>query len=233
MPRWFAHRGGGDQAPENTLAGIRRAAALGLQAVEFDVMLSADGTPLLIHDETLERTTNGGGRVAATSGRVLFALDAGGEPPPRFSDAVCLCRQLGLLANVEIKPAAGYEVLTGETVAALAAQWWQGAAVPPLLSSFSSEALAAARRVAPQLPRGWLVETPPPDWPQRLQQLGAQTLHCAAAAITPQLLAQARNLGVPLLVYTVNDAKQAKSLFAAGVAAVFTDRLDLARVALG
>ena len=191
-------------------------------------MLSADGTPLLIHDETLERTTNGCGQVASTPDRVLFALDAGGEPPPRFVDAARLCRQLGLLANVEIKPATGYEALTGETVAALAAQEWQGAAVPPLLSSFSPEALVAARRVAPQLPCGWLVEAPPPDWPQCLQQLGAQTLHCAAAAITPQLLVQARTLGVPLLVYTVNDAKQAKNLLAAGVAAVFTDRLELA-----
>lgn len=61
LPRWFAHRGGGSLAPENTLAGIRLAASMGFRAVEFDVMLSADATPLLIHDETLARTTNGSG----------------------------------------------------------------------------------------------------------------------------------------------------------------------------
>ena len=66
LPRWIAHRGGGSLAPENTLAGIRLAARLGYRAVEFDVMLSADGTPFLVHDETLERTTNGQGRVCAT-----------------------------------------------------------------------------------------------------------------------------------------------------------------------
>jgi glycerophosphoryl diester phosphodiesterase len=66
LPRWFAHRGGGSLAPENTLAGIRLAARLGYKAVEFDVMLSGDGTPVLIHDETLERTTNGVGRVCET-----------------------------------------------------------------------------------------------------------------------------------------------------------------------
>jgi len=88
LPRWFAHRGGGLLAPENTLAGIRLAARLGLQAVEFDVMLSGDGTPVLIHDETLERTTNGRGSVAATPDAVLFALDAGdGEPVPGFHEA--------------------------------------------------------------------------------------------------------------------------------------------------
>ena len=65
-PRYFANRGGGTLAPENTLAGIRLAARLGYQAVEFDVMLSGSGTPLLIHDETLERTTNGSGAVATT-----------------------------------------------------------------------------------------------------------------------------------------------------------------------
>ncbi len=116
LPRWFAHRGGGSLAPENTLAGIRLAAQMGYRAVEFDVMLSADGTPVLIHDETLARTTNGCGRVCDTPDTVLFSLDAGGgERIPRYVEAVALCRQLGLLANVEIKPATGHEVATAET----------------------------------------------------------------------------------------------------------------------
>ena len=102
LPRWIAHRGGGSLAPENTLAGIRLAARLGFRAVEFDVMLSADGTPFLIHDETLERTTNGHGPVCATPDRVLHRLDAGqGESLPTLAQAAALCRELGLLANVE------------------------------------------------------------------------------------------------------------------------------------
>ena len=118
LPRWFAHRGGGVLAPENTLAGIRLAARLGYRAVEFDVMLSGDGTPVLIHDETLERTTNGVGLVSETPDSVLFSLDAGcGEPIPRFAEAAALCRELGLLANVEIKPATGFEGQTAEVVA--------------------------------------------------------------------------------------------------------------------
>ena len=97
LPRWFAHRGGGSLAPENTLAGIRLAASLGYKAVEFDVMLSGDGTPVLIHDETLERTTNGSGLVSDTPDSKLFVFDAGGgEPIPSFAEAAALCRELGL-----------------------------------------------------------------------------------------------------------------------------------------
>ena len=89
--------------------GMAIAAHLGIWAVEFDVMLSADGTPFLIHDETLERTTNGQGRVCATPDDVLLGLDAGnGEHIPTLAVAAALCRQYGLLANVEIKPATGY-----------------------------------------------------------------------------------------------------------------------------
>ena len=94
LPRVFAHRCGGALAPENTLAGLHIAAALGFGAVEFDVMLSASGTPWLIHDETLERTTNGAGRVCDTPDGVLQTLDAGvfrhpsfaGEPLPAFAE---------------------------------------------------------------------------------------------------------------------------------------------------
>ena len=161
LPRVFAHRCGGALAPENTLAGLRVAQALGFRAVEFDVMLSADGSPWLIHDETLERTTSGVGRVCDASDAVLQRIDAGsrlhrafaGEPLPTFAAAATLCRELGLMANVEIKPAAGFEAITGEVVARQLVELWRGAPLP-LVSSFSEVALAAARRVSAQLPIG-------------------------------------------------------------------------------
>jgi glycerophosphoryl diester phosphodiesterase len=228
LPRWIAHRGGGSLAPENTLAGIRLAARLGFRAVEFDVMLSADGTPVLIHDETLERTTNGTGRVCATRDAQLFALDAGqGERIPRFVEAAALCRELGLLANVEIKPATGHEVATAEVVARLAADLWRGAEVQPLISSFSLVALEVARDLAPEIRRGVLFEAPPADWLAQLQRLQAVSLHCDADLLSDEVLAEARAHGVPVLCYTVNAEKQAKMLFARGVSALFTDRLDL------
>lgn len=225
LPRWIAHRGGGKLAPENTLAGIRLAAQSGCPAVEFDVMLSGDGTPVLIHDETLARTTNGRGRVCDTADRTLFALDAGkGERIPTLAEAAALCRALGVFANVEIKPATGHERRTADIVVSEIARWWQGAP-PPLISSFSREVLSIARDLAPQLPRGLLFGAVPGDWPDAWRWLGAQTLHCDARRVTDGVLAEARELGVPVLCYTVNDEKTAKSLFSRGVSALFTDRL--------
>lgn len=227
LPRWFAHRGGGRLAPENTLAGIRLAAALGYRAVEFDVMLTADGTPVLIHDETVDRTTNGRGAVCALSDDEIFRLDAGGgERIPRLSEAAALCRSLGLLANVEIKPATGFERETAERVADQVLELWQGAAVPPLFSSFSLEALAIARDRAPQIPRGVLYEAVPADWRAEMQRLQAVSLHCDADLLGDEVLAEARAAGVPVLCYTVNDAAAAGALFARGVSGVFTDALD-------
>ena len=233
-PRLIVHRCGGALAPENTLAGLRKAAELGYRGVEFDVMLSADGTPVLIHDETLERTTDGRGRVADTSDAELARLDAGswygeqfaGEPLPSFGDAAGLCLALGLWANVEIKPSAGREAETGRKVALEARELWSGRP-PPLLSSFSPEALAAAREAAPELPRGLLVEVPPEDWLKRLRRLGCLSLHCSRRHFGRRLLDEAHREGVPLLVYTVNDPEDAIQLLRSGVAAVLTDRIDL------
>ena len=233
-PRLIAHRCGGALAPENTLAGLRVAAGLGWRAVEFDVMLSADGTPVLIHDETLERTTDGRGRVADTSDAELARLDAGswfgpqfaGEPLPSFGDAAELCQALGLWANVEIKPASGCEVETGRKVAQEARELWAGLPAP-LLSSFSVEALEAAGAAAPELPRGLLVDAPPTDWRDWLHRLGCVSLHCSGLHVSRQLLDETRAAGVPLLVYTINDPADAELLLRLGVAALFTDRLDL------
>lgn len=233
LPRVFAHRCGGALAPENSLAGLRIAAAAGFRAVEFDVMLSADGSPWLIHDETLDRTTNGNGPVCHTHDDALAALDAGarrhpafaGEPLPTLRDAARLCRALGLQANVEIKPASGFEVETGRVVARAIADLWQGAPWP-LVSSFSTEALAAARAVAPNLPLGLLWSRLPEDWPAQLAALDVYSLHCAWNAIDDDALARARALGIPVLCYTVNERPQAEALFRRGASAIFSDRID-------
>lgn len=234
LPRVFAHRCGGALAPENSLAGLRVAAAIGCRAVEFDSMLSADGSPWLIHDETLERTTNGTGRVSETSDLVMHSLDAGGylhrafagEPLPTLEATASLCCELGLMANVEIKPATGFERITGERVARRIVDLWRGAPLP-LASSFSLVALEAARRVAPQLPLGLLYERPCADWLERLDELGAYSLHCAADELDDAVLAAARSRGVPVLCWTVNDRHLAGTLFERGVASVFSDRIDV------
>ncbi|MBK7423150.1 MAG: glycerophosphodiester phosphodiesterase [Propionivibrio sp.] len=234
LPSVFAHRCGGALAPENTLAGLRIAASMGVQAVEFDVMLSADGSPWLIHDETLERTTNGRGRVCDTPDRVLHSLDAGGyqhrafagEPLPTLEAAAACCRELGLMANIEIKPASGFEALTGEVVTRRILELWQGAPLP-LVSSFSQIALETARRLAPKLPIGYLCVRVPADWLRRLDSLAAFSLHCAASELDDSIRDAANAVGIPVLCYTVNDRQLAASLFERGVTSVFSDRIDL------
>lgn len=230
-PRIIAHRCGGALAPENTLAGLRLAARLGCHGVEFDAMLAADGIPVLIHDETLERTTSGRGPVAALNAAQLVRLDAGGrhhpafavEPLPTLDQALRLCAELGLWANVEIKPSRGQEAATGRAVARHAA----AAAAGLLLSSFSSAALSAAAAEAASLPRALLVEAIPSDWSQRLAAAGAGALHCAARALTAAAREAVLAAGFPLACYTVNRRDAAERLFAMGVSAVFTDRPDL------
>jgi glycerophosphoryl diester phosphodiesterase len=234
-PRVIGHRGGGTLAPENTLAGIRRAARMGFHAVEFDVMLSSDKVPLLIHDETLERTTNGRGKVADTPFSGLTGLDAGawfgnafrGEPLPSFHQAGKLCVELGLWANVEIKPARGFEHETGTVTAKLARELWHGIALPPLLSSFEPAALEAARTAAPELSRGLLTDRLERGWREVAGDLGCVSVHCSCQHLEAAQANKVHEAGFWLLCYTVNDADSARRLFSWGVDAIFTDRLDL------
>src|SRR6185436_2208001 len=167
---------------------IRLGASMGFKGVEFDVMLAGDGTPVIIHDETVDRTTNGRGRVPDMKYEELSRFDAGkGNRIPKYEEAVALCRELGICANVEIKPAQGHERKTGEAVARMTRELWQGAPLAPLLSSFSTDALAAARSIAPELARGYLVDKVPGDWLDTMKRLGCVALHCNYKSLTASL----------------------------------------------
>ncbi|MGH8738335.1 MAG: glycerophosphodiester phosphodiesterase [Burkholderiales bacterium] len=232
-PRILAHRGGGTLAPENTLGAIRFGASLGFRGVEFDVMLAGDGTPVLIHDEALARTTGAPGEVAKTPYPQLAKLDASrrfgakwrGERIPSFEQAARLCRELGLWANVEIKPAAGYERRTGEAVARMSRELWRGAAQAPLLSSFSPLALAAARTAASELPRGLIVGRIPPQWLEILHDLECVSLHCNHRALGRRTADAVHAAGYALLCWTVNDRRSARKLLRWGVDCLVTDAL--------
>lgn len=237
-PAFIAHRGGGRFAPENTLAAMRAGARMGFGMVEFDVKLSQDGVPFLLHDDTVARTSDGQGCAADLSWKALAGLDFGsgygaefaGEPAPTLFSVARSTRALGLCCNVEIKPVTGLETTTGHAVAAAAAQFWQGADLPPLLSSFSEAALIAARAAAPDLPRALLIEgAVPADWPARLQALGCVALHIDARHASSEVLQEAAARQVPVAVWTVNEPAQARALLAAGCTALFTDALDTVR----
>jgi glycerophosphoryl diester phosphodiesterase len=232
-PRLVAHRGGGSLAPENTLAAFRLGQELGYAAHEFDVKLSSDGVAMLLHDDTLERTTSGKGRAADFTWEELARLDAGGwhsqpfrgERIASLEDVARLLQSKGTLAHIEIKPTPGYERATGESVARLAARLWKDVPVPPLFSSFSFEALMAAKEAAPHIPRGWLTgQIVPDDW-ERAKALAAVSVHTNHKKLDPANVARAHEAGYRVLVYTVNDADVAERLFRAGLDGLFTDNL--------
>ena len=231
-PRVLAHRGGGTLAPENTLAALRHAVALGFRGVEFDVMAARDGGLILMHDDCLGRTVAGSGSIGDIDAADLCLMDAGrwfapefaGERVPDFGAAARYCVQNGVFMNAEIKPVPGTEARTGQGVALACAGLPEGSV---LLSSFSFAALAAAKDAAPQLPRALLVEAVPDDWQQQLARLAAVALHAQAGRLRPEQAYAVREAGYGLLCYTVNDPSEARALSAMGVDAICTDRLDL------
>lgn len=244
-PRWIAHRGAGKLAPENTLAAFRLGASHGYRMFECDVKLSADGVPFLLHDDTLQRTTNTqaqwGAGLSDVAGdypwSALSQLDAGswhsrsfaGEPLPTFAAIARYCIANGYCLNVEIKPTPGTERRTGEVVAEHAAHLWRNAAVPPLLTSFSPEAVEGAQSAAPNLPRGLLLDTLWDGWLASALRMDCCAIVCNHALWDTRSVTEAKAAGLKTLSYTVNDESSAARLIALGTDGIITDRVDLFR----
>jgi len=232
-PRLAAHRCGGILAPENTLAGFDACVRNGYRMVEFDAKLSADDEIYLLHDDTLDRTTNGHGPAVERTWQELSQLDAGswfspafaGVRLPTLAEAAARCASDGIVANIEIKPCPGREVETGHLVARAALDLWR-AQTQPLLSSFSFEALAAARDAAPSLPRGMLFEDVPHDWLRIVRELDCVSLHADHKQLSPQLVAEIHAAGLRVLAYTVNDLHRAREIAEWGVDTICTDCID-------
>lgn len=233
-PPWAAHRGAGELAPENTLAAIRLGASFGYRMFEFDARLSADGVAILMHDATLERTTDGRGAVAATDFARIARLDAGawhsaawaGEPVPTLAHVAHWLLANGAMANIEIKACAGRERETGTAVAREAWESWRHAAVAPLLSSFSEAALAGVRDAAPELPRALLFDVLPHDWIARCRALECVALGANQAVLSRDVIARAHDAGLRVLGYTVNDPDRAARLLDWGLDTLITDAVD-------
>jgi glycerophosphoryl diester phosphodiesterase len=249
FPKFIAHRGGGTLAPENTMAAMRCGLSYGFRAVEFDVMLSRDGIPVLMHDPQFGRTVHGSGKVCETSVQDLRTMDAGawfgaqfaGEPVPTFEQVVDFCKDNRIWMNIEIKPSPGFEAQTGRVVAEVTNRLFAvdisaesaahggmpGTTSLPLFSSFSFDALVAARSVAPAIPRGYLLDRIPPDWLDRMRALDAVALHTNHKKLSPEQVAAVKKEGFGVFCYTVNDPARAKEILGWGVDAFCTDRIDL------
>ncbi|MEP6701683.1 MAG: glycerophosphodiester phosphodiesterase [Betaproteobacteria bacterium] len=237
-PRFVAHRGGGWLAPENTLAAMRVGQARGYRMVEIDARLSGDGTLVLMHDDDVDRTTNGTGRVGGLTWGELARLDAGhymrakdprfaGEPVPALEAIAHWCLANRVAINIEIKPCPGREAETGSAVALDALRLWREAETPPLLSSFNEVALAAAQAVAPELQRALLQDTLSADWPERLARLGCVALDANFRELSAAVVADAHRRGYSVACYTPNDQASVGALLGWGVDCIITDAIDL------
>jgi glycerophosphoryl diester phosphodiesterase len=244
-PKIIAHRGGGILAPENTLAAFRCGVSHGFRAVEFDVMLAKDGVPVVMHDPKLGRTVSGAGSVADYTSHALTQMDAGawfdqafaGERVPTYEQVATFCRDNEIWMNVEIKPVPGFEEATGRVVAQYTKRLFAdllaldaddpSRAMLPLFSSFSFKAIRAAQRAAPGIPRALLLDGVPDDWRERVDTLGAVAIDTNYRKLTEVQARTIRDAGIGLFCYTVNEPERARELFAWGVNAICTDRIDL------
>jgi len=234
FPFWIAHRGAGKLAPENTLAAFRLGASYGYRAFECDVKLSADEQPFLLHDTTLERTSNGRGTAGDLSWAALSRLDAGawhsprfaGEPMPSLQVIADFVRAHGHALNIEIKPTPGTEAATGEAVGHACAGLWAGSGAALLLTSFAPEALQGAEASAPHIPRALLLDKLWPHWLDAARNLGCVAVVTNHRLMDAALMAQLQRAGLRALCYTVNDVAEARRLMALGVHGLITDAVD-------
>jgi len=235
VPHVIGHRGAAEAAPENTLESFAEAKRQGAAWVEFDAKLTADDAVILLHDDTVDRTSNGQGPAAQKTLAEMKALDAGawrganwaGARIPTLAETMAKLAELGLGANIEIKPCPGRERQTARGIIAELRRIWGGKAPPagktPLLSSFAYESLLEARELAPELPLGLLLEDDPADWRDQAARVGAVSVNCWDKKLTEGWARAIKGAGYGLLVYTVNDVTLANRLLGWGVDAVFTD----------
>jgi glycerophosphoryl diester phosphodiesterase len=225
----WAHRGDSVHAPENTLKAFGKAVQAGAYGVEFDVQLSSDAQPVVIHDETLERTTNGTGRVVDHTWAQLAQLDASagrpgfaGEPIPRLAEVLALLAPSGLWANIELKNSV--VAYPGLEEIVLAAVQEAGMADRVVLSSFSQASVARLADLT-DLEVGLLFE--PNElifrpW-RRAVALGATALHPPRLRSSAALVRAARDQGLKVRAWVANRPAEVNRLVEAGVDGYFTD----------
>ena len=239
MTRVWAHRGASARAPENTLAAFRLAHEMGADGVELDVQLTADGHVVVIHDETLDRTTTGRGPVGTRSLRELKALDASngregyeGESIPTLDEVLVLVGPTGMTVNIELKNSV--EPYPGLEAAVLRIVEAAGMAERVIYSSFNHISATQLARSSQPSPVGLLfsdVLAEPWDYAQRLD-MAALHPHWKYVQFVPETVERCHALGMGINVWTVDSPDMVRRLADLGADAVITNRPDEARTVL-
>jgi glycerophosphoryl diester phosphodiesterase len=219
----WAHRGASGEAPENTLSAFRLAEQAGADGLELDVRLTADGVPMVLHDDTLDRTTDVQGMLSAYSRQELLNVDAGSWFAPQFTgEGVPALEQVlqwadeRLYINIEIK-----EYAAGMAVRELLHHFPR---CRVLISSFDHRLLQALRENAPEIPVGFLSETR--WWHRQLcaaASCGAESFHPRQDLVTPEQIAQCHAVGLKVYPWVVDDTGRFEALLRMGVDGVFTN----------
>lgn len=215
-----AHRGAGSLEPENTLRALRRAIALGVDQIEVDARLTRDGRVILMHDPTVDRTTNGTGRVADLTLAEICRLDAGlGEPVPTLEDALA-CVHGKVVLQIELKGSHTAAAVVRAVVAA-------GMEDAVILTSFVHQRLRKVHAYNPRISTGALWGRPPVDAVQQARHLGVQALHIWHEHIDYQLVAAAHAHGLLVRAWNANREEEMRRLIELGVDAIGSDRPDI------
>lgn len=230
LPKVIAHRGSSGIAPENTLASLHLAGQQGIKWVEIDVMLSADGIPVIFHDDHLSRTTNGEGLIHKTSLAQLKQLDAGSwksdeyqqQRIPTLQEAITVISQYNMGLNLEFKPCEGLEEETTAASIEVLKQFWPKN-LPLLLSSFNYLSLTSAHELWPEVQRSYNVAAIPSAWKSRLARLECSGLHIHQSFFDQKQVAEIKAAGYKVLAFTINNESLALDLFEQGIDAVFSD----------
>lgn len=234
LPNVIGHRGACGYAPENTVASMLKARELGAQWVEFDVMLTGCGEAIIIHDFTLERTTNGQGQVSTLHYPAIAELDCGswfsqqflGERVPTLSSLLDSLTSLSLAINIEIKPNFGCELRAVLKAIEVLEQCWSERKNDILVSSFSRAVIKNMHYLYPEYHLGFIIDEWNPDWEEIVERYQCVSLHVDHSVLTEERVNQIKSANKLVLAYTVNDACRAKELFSWGVDSVFSDFPD-------
>ena len=225
----IAHRGNRVAAPENTLEALRQAVAMNVDAIEFDVRMTRDGVPVLMHDATVDRTTDGRGLLNTLTLAEVQGLNAGARTP------VPLRQTVPTLESVfEQFPATPFVIEVKEMAAAAATERMVrrfdaqqrvivGSAETPVMEFFYRTGIASCasmKDAAILIPFGLLGLKPPKPF---YDVLSLTSRYHGLPVPVRQMAASARKVGVPTQVWTVNDPAEAQSLWSAGVTAIVTD----------
>jgi glycerophosphoryl diester phosphodiesterase len=219
----LGHRGAPCDAPENTMRAFRLAMEQGADGIELDVQPSADGAPVILHDDTLDRTTDARGDVRLLPWSTIAAARSHGEPVPRLDEVVAWAREAGAFLNIELKRP-GIERTAIELVDAA------GLIERTIFSSFHEQSVAVVRKVAPDATCYLLTDRWGPPVLELARDLGVGGVCLNVRLATPAALSQLRDAGLQAVVWTVDRPARIRELVRAGVQAVITNRPALAVV---